>query len=151
MAITTLPTLLIPPLGNFISAVKAQGDVNVALALDQLTAALQAYSKAIAVANAASSGATPVVTVGPAAVLEVALTVATTTINPAAPPSVFGQILFVVLTQDATGGRQIVWGPLFQGVTVNDINTNANVINRYLFVSRADGNYWLASVPMLGN
>jgi hypothetical protein len=78
---------------------------------------------------------------------EITLSTGTTNIVPASSATV-GAVLFVVLTEDGTGGRQITWDSHFKGVTTDDINTNAGAINIYQFFGRADGNWWLASMNL---
>lgn len=79
---------------------------------------------------------------------EYSLTVATTNIaSPTASPAV-GDVLTVVMTQDATGGRLITWDagpPSFNLVTVNDLDERANWVTVANFRCLADGNWWLAA------
>lgn len=67
---------------------------------------------------------------------EFVLTVALTTITPGNTP-VEGIPLSVFITQDATGGRQILWGTNVKWATV-EIITAAHTVSLFTFVGRAD-------------
>lgn len=82
------------------------------------------------------------------AVIDMTLTSATTTITAAATTA--GQLMIVYLTQDSTGGRQIVWGTNFKAITSDDIVASINAVNIYTFGGRADTK-WYALSSNIGN
>jgi hypothetical protein len=71
--------------------------------------------------------------------LEVPLpTATTTTVTTTILPSKGGDLMFVRLTEDATGGGQITWDTMFifpSGTPVVNINTAANAQNLFCFVA----------------
>jgi hypothetical protein len=68
---------------------------------------------------------------------------------PAIPAPVEPAILIVVLTQDATGGRQITWSTDFKLATV-EIDTTPDTVSIFSFVARADGKWWMVGTPITG-
>lgn len=54
-----------------------------------------------------------------------------------------GSMLWLVITQDGTGGREVTWGANFDGSP--DIRMNASEVTRLLFVAEGDGLWHLAS------
>jgi hypothetical protein len=59
-----------------------------------------------------------------------------------------GGIVTVILRQDATGGRLIVWDPIFRGAPA-EISPYAGTYNIYMFVAAAAGDLVLCARPML--
>ncbi len=81
------------------------------------------------------------------------LTTATTAITPLTVPTV-GALLILVITQDATGGRQITWGPTVKWAGV-DIDTTATTVSVFHFFGRTDPSsstvkWSLLSAPLTG-
>lgn len=83
------------------------------------------------------------------------LTSATTLITASAPAAA-GDLLFLFLIQDATGGRQITWDTNLKWATVN-LAPIPDTVSCFSFVARvdpADGgalNWFCFSLPSLGN
>lgn len=99
------------------------------------------YFKRLAAAGGSGSGSTQV--------HEVALTAPTTAItSPVASPTE-GDRLAVVITQDATGGRQITWSTEFATLTTVNIQTEPNKRSIFDFVARSDNLWWPVSAPFL--
>lgn len=120
--------------GNYSAALKSTGDPSdlaTAKALDALQQALSGLNNAI-FSGELTTSALPTTT--SSGVLEIALTTATTLVTGAYPTSV-GDRLVVVLTQDATGGRQITWDAMFMNATVN-IDTTLSTVSFFDFVGR---------------
>jgi hypothetical protein len=79
---------------------------------------------------------------------EISLTADTLITSPVASPNE-GDILTLFITEDSTGGWQITYDPgppEFKLVTVNDIDSTANMVNVQQFVCRSDGNWWLTGL-----
>lgn len=84
---------------------------------------------------------------------EFTLTMATTVITPATPPSE-NVPLVVFITQDATGGRQITWGANVKNAEIN-IRTTALTYSLFQFIGRVDPSdsvvKWFAEdIPLTG-
>lgn len=76
----------------------------------------------------------------PPIVIDVTLTAASTTIN---PPSTGSAVdLVVILRQDATGGRAVVWGTGIAAASTS-IVTTASTISTFRFVYSTAGNQWV--------
>jgi hypothetical protein len=142
MATIKLPSLNVPAIGNYINSIKANGDVSVALALEQLQNALQQFSNSL---SAGLTIATATTSAGGVTVQEVTLSTPTTTISPSVAAST-GSVLFLVVTQDSTGGRLVTWGAALKNITPDDLNSQPSYVNYYLFIGRSDGNWYLASM-----
>lgn len=101
--------------------------------------------------NAAING---LVVGGVAVVQEVtAVTATTTNITTTFVPTV-GALLFVIVTEDGTGGGQITWDSIFRYAPVN-IGVSANDVNIFLFFGRTDPadftvKWFLATAPIVG-
>lgn len=78
------------------------------------------------------------------------VTATTTNIVPVSTSPANGDVLFVVTTQDATGGGLISWDASFKGVTPDDNDPiTPNVLSSYLFIGR--GGFWtVAALPKIG-
>ncbi len=81
--------------------------------------------------------------------LEQTLTTASTQINAPTTSPAANSRLALYLTQDASGGRAITWGPEFVGAAV-EIDTAPNAVTVFQFIARADNKWWLSSLPVLG-
>jgi len=79
---------------------------------------------------------------------EISLTSDTLITSPILSPNE-GDILTLFITEDSTGGWQITYDPgppEFKLVTVNDIDSQPNMVNVQQFVCRSDGNWWLTGL-----
>ena len=84
----------------------------------------------------------------PSYVTEYTLTDPTTLITTAILPA-SGDQMTVVITQDATGGRQITWDTMFKMATV-EIDTTADTISIFSFIGLSDTNWYCTGIPMTG-
>lgn len=81
---------------------------------------------------------------GPAtSILDTTLTTATTTITSSVTPTV-GGLYVVYLTQDGTGGRQIVWGTTFKTLG-NQIDIRSGKLSIYTFNAKNTTNWYMIS------
>lgn len=78
----------------------------------------------------------------------ITLTAASTNItSPVVPAD--GNIGFLRLAQDATGGRRITWHPIFVGVDSNMNDLTALSAGHFIFIG-IGGKWLLAALPLLG-
>lgn len=88
---------------------------------------------------------------GGATLQQQTLTAASTNIT-ASIAATDGAFLLVMLTQDATGGRQIQWGSEFHFASAN-IDTTGGTVSMFLFVGAtvsALTEWYLAALPLTG-
>lgn len=121
----TIPKQSVPPCDNLMDAGGNPALFSKAwwLALNTIGSALNQVQPA--------SGSTGVVTIE-----EFTLNTATTVVTPASIPST-GALLRVILTQDATGGRQITWAANVKWARI-DIDTTALTVSVFEFMGRVD-------------
>lgn len=144
--VTLLSQTKPPAIGHLVNSfrnTKAADPKQIAEAFDVITAIL--HKVVVALTNPA-----PVAGQNSIAVAEYILAAATTDIVP--PLNAFtGALLSVIITVDSTAGREITWdatGLSFKGVGVDDIDNGASKVNAYLFVGRADGNWWCTGMKL---
>lgn len=106
--------------------------------LDTLTAAIDGVVDYLNSASSSGGSTVSGVTSGEA---DYTLTVAST---PIPAPAANYQFYFVVIRQDATGGRGIVWDPIFRAdqLAYYPVNPDSNKISTYFF-TKHENEYWL--------
>lgn len=83
-----------------------------------------------------------------ALIAEYTLTTASTTIT--GPATTTGLLLVVFVTQDATGGRLIVWDPgTFATMASPNLNLVASKTTIFAFIARSDNLWWPTAYPVL--